>query len=91
MTSSGTLTALRTCVIPGPIYYTESLSAAAIATSYKGAYAYDRYIIMKKYIFQNLSVVIFRRHLPVIISAKKQRKLEDFLRFTIYHIKNGGA
>jgi len=23
MTSSGTLTALRTCVIPGPIYYTE--------------------------------------------------------------------
>jgi hypothetical protein len=41
LTSSGTLTALRTCVIPGPIYYTESLSVAAIATSYKGAYAYD--------------------------------------------------
>lgn len=43
---------------------------------------------MKKYIFQNLSVVIFRRHLPVIISAKA-KEVEDFLRFTIYHIKNG--
>ena len=49
-----------------------------------------RYIIMKKYIFQNLSVVIFRRHLPVIISAKA-KEVEGFLRFTIYHIKNGGA
>ena len=49
-----------------------------------------RYIIMKKYIFQNLSVVIFRRHLPVIISAKA-KEVEDFLRFIIYHIKNGGA
>lgn len=48
------------------------------------------YIIIKKYIFQNLSVVIFRRHLPVIISAKA-KEVEGFLRFTIYHIKNGGA
>ncbi len=39
LTNGGGVSAFRTCTIPGPLYYTESVSLAATATSYRGASA----------------------------------------------------